>query len=91
MLMEIMFSSHELFRKLQGYRFQKPVRSMTQTTKTVLDMKKDELKKEDPNNQQEKLSDEQQKLKEDQQKQYDPNQQPAQQPTEQKKDTTVPQ
>ncbi len=32
MLMEIMFSSHELFRKLQGYRFQKPVRSLTSTT-----------------------------------------------------------
>ena len=30
--MEIMFSSHRTFRILQGYRFQMPVRSKTETT-----------------------------------------------------------
>jgi len=58
------------------------------------DMKKTDGK-EDPNTNQQKLSNEEQKQKDDQQKQYDPNQQPAQQQqpqqTEPKKDTAMPQ
>jgi len=50
-------------------------------TEQPADMKRDEMRKEDPNTKQQQLNkDEQQKLKDDQQKQYDPNQQPAQQP-----------
>jgi len=55
------------------------------------DLKKDEVKKEDPNTKEQQMSnDAQQKAKEDQQKQYDPNQQPAQ-PAEPKQDTATPQ
>ena len=45
-------------------------------TEQPADMKSDDVKKENPDNNQQKLSDDQKKANEDQQKQYDPNQQP---------------
>ena len=42
------------------------------------ELKKDEVKQQDPNAQPQQMSNDEKKAKEDQQKQYDPNQQPSQ-------------